>query len=263
MRNPATENHRRPLPSQCGFTLVELLVVVMLIGILAVLLFSALGKVRESSEKARCVSNLKGLGIAIHAYAADFNGMLLPRCLGIYRPSADIPPATERMWTSRLVGLGYVQNLDLFYCPSFFPKNARASRYKIVDDQGNIGTSGADTYGMRIWVPPGSVRWKIPQREEHKPLRVIENPADFFVLADSVWTHPAYRSQGYGLSPELGREQMVHLRHSGKANALFADGHVATKEGEYFETLSDPDRQRQYSGGEDLKFGTTQEMEFR
>ncbi|HWL52483.1 MAG TPA: H-X9-DG-CTERM domain-containing protein [Chthoniobacteraceae bacterium] len=263
MKRLPTSPPTRPVRSldRRGFTLPELLLLLVLIGILALLLYAAVGKARESSENTRCVSNLKTLGIAIHAYAADFNGALLPRTLGLYRPDGDKPPDTERMWTSRLFGLGYVSNADVFYCPSFFPRNAGQARYKIVNDLGKLGTAGADTYGMRVWVPPGTPIWKMPIREEHKPLSRIERPSEFFLLADSLWTHPAYRSQGYGLSPGLDKEQFIHLRHSGKANALFADGHVAATARDYFETVNDPGRQRDYCGGENLKFGVTDEME--
>lgn len=247
-----------------GFTLVELLIVVMLICILAVLLSSSFGALRKSAENTRCVSNLKGLGAAILSYSADFNGMILPRCLGLYRPVASKPAPEEMLWPCRLVGLGYVENLDVFYCPSFFPKSSSLARYKIKSDTGKFATSGADTYGMRIWVPPGGPAWKAdPLREEHKRLNVIETPADFFILTDSVWTHSAYKSQGYGISPGLENEQFVHLRHKQRANALFADGHVAAKDEDYFKALSNPDRQNKYSSGESLKFGTTTEMEFR
>lgn len=243
-----------------GFSLLELLLGVLLISILAVLLFTAGGKARESAGNVRCVSNLKSLGIGIYAYAADFNGSILPRSLGLYRLEDDKPPLTERMWTSRLVGLGYVTDPEVFYCPLFSPKTAGQARFKIINDQGSLGTAGADTYGMRVWVSPGTPIWKSPTREEHKRLSSIRDPAEFFLLADSLWTHPAYRSQGYGISPGLEKEQFIHLRHSGKANALFADGHVAATDRDYFERLNDPDRQRDYSGGENLKFGVTTEM---
>ena len=48
-----------------GFTLVELLVVVAVIGILVALLMPVLGMARESARSTECQSNLKQIGLAL------------------------------------------------------------------------------------------------------------------------------------------------------------------------------------------------------
>ena len=42
-----------------AFTLIELLSVIAIIGVLAAILFPALGKVRENARTSQCVSNLR------------------------------------------------------------------------------------------------------------------------------------------------------------------------------------------------------------
>lgn len=59
-----------------GFTLVELLVVVAIIGILAGLLLPALSKARHSVWTASCLGNKRQLGIACQVYAGDYRGQL-------------------------------------------------------------------------------------------------------------------------------------------------------------------------------------------
>lgn len=62
---------RRRRKWKTGYTLVELLVVMTIIGILLALLLPAIQASREAVRSAQCASNLKQLGLAIHAYHAS------------------------------------------------------------------------------------------------------------------------------------------------------------------------------------------------
>lgn len=61
----------KPVPTASGFTLVETLLVVLLVGLLVTLSMPALGRVRETARVTATLSNLRSHAAIFHAYAGD------------------------------------------------------------------------------------------------------------------------------------------------------------------------------------------------
>jgi prepilin-type processing-associated H-X9-DG protein len=60
---------------------------------------------------------------------------------------------------------------------------------------------------------------------------VANSLTDFILLADSVFEMPGdsgHRKQCYFVSDGWGNRSRIHLRHNGRANVLFGDGHVTS-----------------------------------
>ena len=57
-----------------GFTLVELLAVIAIIAVLIAILLPSLMRAKEIASRVKCSSNLRQIGIAVHAYGVDSKG---------------------------------------------------------------------------------------------------------------------------------------------------------------------------------------------
>lgn len=63
---------------RCGFTLIEVLVVISVVVLLVGILLPALGAARDAARAVKCASNLRQMGIAGELYASAFREVILP-----------------------------------------------------------------------------------------------------------------------------------------------------------------------------------------
>ena len=70
-----------------AFTLIELLVVISIVALLIALLLPAVKRARESARIVVCGSNSRQIGVALHMYASDYEGIFPIGDLGFNVPS--------------------------------------------------------------------------------------------------------------------------------------------------------------------------------
>jgi prepilin-type processing-associated H-X9-DG protein/prepilin-type N-terminal cleavage/methylation domain-containing protein len=219
-----------------AFTMIELLAAVAIVGVLAALVFPALGKLRATSDSGKCVSNLRQISAGFQSYAQENDGLYPAPRGGTWgdparnptgytlqveiAPYTTAPLAANNVWALKNVA----PSKNAQYCPSYlrlYPSYI-AVRDNGIDALGygmnlNLNVAGKDiNFGDRI-----NLRFKAIN---------ITKPATSILIGDSSnarldvtdnWKKTAPSSS----LPE-GYTWGAPTRHGGKGNYLFADGHV-------------------------------------
>lgn len=194
MKNPG-----RPASRSTGFTLVELLAVLAVVGILAAIIIPVVGAVRQSARATQCASNLRQIGVAMNLHANEHRN----RFPTVY-------PDENKTWRWKLIPyLGMGENsmglsplpgeAGVFVCPSFEkdPAAPRASSYVL-----NAKMSDLQPY------------WRYDRNKVNpaRTLMVVEfdQNTEYFIQWDG-----GHAARG------------IAMRHPGNStHGLFVDGHV-------------------------------------
>ncbi len=199
-----------------GFTLLELLVVMAIIGFLAALVLPSLNRAKDRAQQIQCVNNLHQQGVALHSILAD------NRSYPLWIAPSNREPA-GRWWAEQLArgGFGISQPAPSFWqqgvwrCPSAKPRDGQLAdmpyygynafgMLKVGNLTNNFGLLGHSV---------DSPATRIPIRESE-----VVAPTEMMAIGESD-SFAFMRNLPYDFRGS-------QLRHQTKANVLYCDGHV-------------------------------------
>jgi prepilin-type N-terminal cleavage/methylation domain-containing protein/prepilin-type processing-associated H-X9-DG protein len=202
------------IATQTGFTLIEVLVVIVSVAILGAIVFSATKSASRSAKSVKAVSNLKHIGFLVASYAGENNNRI--PCYIDWGAYNGNPPALVffQRTLAEYADAGYQYDYsatrplpECFYDPSIdgnpLPQHP----------MGAFGVNAAILPGGKVGVPVSSI--------SRPSVKVICCSA-VEVNWSSSWYFDGETFAENGYNPTSGPQP----RNAGGAASLFADGHV-------------------------------------
>jgi len=205
-----------------AFTILELLVVIVIIGLLLGILLPVFGRVREEARRAQCANNLRQHGIAWYLYLDDHNELF---------PQADVLPINGgagggtggKRGNATSEGSGYdakyrilnpYVGVDVSKDIPAVEKDPALELFHCPDDMKKAYLLPEETNTFDLWGSSYGVNGNIVQTGVQRPLSTITAPPSrLFLEADIELNNPGHKKPGLPFGPFY-------------VMVLFLDGHT-------------------------------------
>jgi len=211
-----------------GFTLIEMLTVISIIGLLVGMLLPALSGAREKGRQVACQSNLHQIGVAILVYAGDYQNHT--------PPAFETENGQEVTWYTLLTNGNYTTT-KVFQCPDdrrnattgTTPMTPRS--YAMVIGYQNTAASYNNNGVGNFWIAgsrltcPWLTNSQVAVVAEYYTSPTVANP--IVPTLEDQGTISPFVTSSYGAWSQSN--PTPSSRHSGSpltGNYLFLDGHV-------------------------------------
>lgn len=213
-----------------GFTLLELMVVLVMVAVLGTLLFAVLSTGREEADRAGCISKLRQIGTAIMLYAGDHDGRIPcgPKAppytnASSFYPSTGTATSLISLQNGKPVGLGILldkylaKTPEVLFCPGADQKIEVAKELaKVGKEQAQGSYYYRQAGNTQLFDPPGLTE---PQDVRLSNLGENRNgqSVQALVMDTMFLSPPALKS--FNVTPRTNHNLKF-------ANVLYADGRV-------------------------------------
>jgi prepilin-type N-terminal cleavage/methylation domain-containing protein len=219
-----------------GFTLVEMLVVLAIIGLLMAIMVGVAARVSEVRERTACASNLRNVGVSTWTFAMDHRGALPEHHT---EDDATFDTTMMRTEDELYVNLGqvldYLDQPKMLYCPSHDDEsspslayNSKSNKFKkpkkVKDEVKDKGTKDKKDKKDKKFDPPAGVNSSFASRTRldigiRQPAWAARNFGNKVIYADFIGVD--------GWQPKGRWTEVVRAPHRGVGyNRLFGDGAV-------------------------------------
>ena len=223
------EGHKHTLDRPLhGFTLIELLVVVAIITLLVSILLPSLAAAKEEAKQVTCLTRVKGQLLAVHLYAANFDGQIP---VGPHDPMTLPGPvmgppfnliASNQVWIGYLQKYnshgvlldGYLEVPEALFCPGDDSKDPTEELNKVYN------LADQDAYCSYLY-----------RQLDAGPAPYVPHTGKLARLGDNTRGQPvsALLMDMNSTMQVPGMPQHTRTNHRGAKTSIgFADGHAET-----------------------------------